>query len=337
MAISGHLNWSDAIGVRVVVRGLGRLPLLGVPQQLHHLRQGRDYVLFRPSLDLLDRQVQNLCQVRVIAQAQLCAHRALTHAAVDQGSHLHLRTSRWHGSAQRGGSTSGAAEHVGSKHMSRHTSGGLNCQNVPGRDRALALGQPDAREAERIRAAKEAELTHGVRVLAYLPKVRDYLEWYLDWYEAEHPTTISKARSEVKRFLERFGHRPIDSIRAVQVEQYKRFRLLDDKAAKETVGKEIRRLKAAFNRGIEWKELDVNPLASVKGPRGVRSVAVKFYDRAAMCRLYRENPGRAPLWLFTAHTGLRRGEIIGMEKSSVVAGRLLVESDPDESGEGRTK
>lgn len=73
--------------------------------------------------------------------------------------------------------------------------------------------------------------------MARLPKVRDYLEWYLDWYEAEHPTTISKARSEVKRFIERFGHRPIDSIRAVEVEQYKRARLLDDKAAKETVGK----------------------------------------------------------------------------------------------------
>lgn len=141
----------------------------------------------------------------------------------------------------------------------------------------------------------------------------------------------------MKRFIERFGHRPIDSIRAVEVEQYKRARLLDDKAAKETVGKEIRRLKAAFNRGVEWKELDVNPLSSVKAPRGVRSVAVKFYDRAAMRRLYRANPGRAPLWLFMAHTGLRRGEIIGLEKSSVVAGRLLVESDPDESGEGRTK
>ncbi len=161
--------------------------------------------------------------------------------------------------------------------------------------------------------------------------------WYLDWYEAEHPTTVSKARSEVKRFIERFGHRSIDSIRAVEVEQYKRSRLLDDKAAKETVGKEIRRLKAAFNRGVEWKELDVNPLASVKAPRGVRSVAVKFYDRAAMRRLYRANPARAPLWLFMAHTGLRRGEIVGLEKSSVVAGRLLVESDPDESGEGRTK
>ena len=87
--------------------------------------------------------------------------------------------------------------------------------------------------------------------MARLPKVHDYLEGYLDWYEAEHPTTISKARSEVRRFIERFGHRPIDSIRAVEVEQYKRSSLLDDKATKETVGKEIRRLYAEFNRRVE--------------------------------------------------------------------------------------
>ena len=170
-----------------------------------------------------------------------------------------------------------------------------------------------------------------------LPKVRDYLDWYLDWYESEHPTTISKARSEMKRFIQHFGHRPIDTIRPVEVEQYKRGRLLDDKAAKETLGEEIRVLKTAFRRGVEWKELDVNPLDSVKAPRGVRSVAVKFYDPQAMRKLYRANTTRAPLWLFLAHTGLRRGEVIGLQKASVVGGRLLVESDPDETGAGRTK
>ena len=152
-----------------------------------------------------------------------------------------------------------------------------------------SIGQLDAREAERVRAAKEAELIHGVRILARLPKVSDYLEWYLDWYESEHPTTISKTRSEMKRFIQRFGNRPIDTIRSVEVEQYKRVRLIDDKAAKETVGKEIRVLKTAFQRGVEWKELDVNPMESVKAPRGVRSVAVKFYDRLAMRKLYRAN------------------------------------------------
>lgn len=163
------------------------------------------------------------------------------------------------------------------------------------------------------------------------------MDWYLDWYEAEHPTTISKARSEMKRFIARFGHRPIDTLRATEIESYKRDRLVKDKAAPETVGKEIRRLAAAFKRGVEWKELDVNPLDGVKAPRGVRDVAVRFYDRSAMRKLYRANRSRAFLWMFLANTGLRRGEVVGLGKSSVIGGRLRIESTPDEDGKGRTK
>ncbi|WDS36191.1 tyrosine-type recombinase/integrase [Pseudoxanthomonas sp.] len=200
-----------------------------------------------------------------------------------------------------------------------------------------SIGKLGKREAEEIRAAKEAELTHGVRILARLPTVRAYLRWYLDWYEAEHPTTAGKARSEVKRFIQKFGHRPIDTLRPMEIEGYKRDRLIGDKAAPETVGKEIRRLQAAFRRGVEWKELDMNPMEATKAPRGVRSVAVRFYDRAAMRKLYRANPDRAPLWLFLAHTGLRRGEVVRLRKSAVVNGRLQVESEPDETGAGRTK
>ncbi|CAD7380681.1 tyrosine-type recombinase/integrase [Xanthomonas arboricola pv. juglandis] len=201
----------------------------------------------------------------------------------------------------------------------------------------ISLGRLGPHEAEEIRAAKEAELTHGVRILARLPLVSAYLDWYLDWYAAEHPTTAGKARSEVKRFVAKFGHRPIDTLRPMEMEGYKRDRLISDKAAPETVGKEIRRLQAAFRRGVKWKELDVNPLEGVKAPRGVRSVAVRFYDRAAMRKLYRANPLRAPLWLFMAHTGLRRGELGNLSKSSVRNNRLLIESIPDQTGKGRTK
>ncbi len=209
--------------------------------------------------------------------------------------------------------------------------------NEGGQRHRVSIGKLGQREAEAIREAKEAELKHGVRILARLPTVRAYLEWYLDWYAAEHPTTAGKARSEVKRFIAKFGHRPIDTLRPVEVEGYKRERLVTHKAAPETVGKEIRRLQAAFRRGIEWKELDANPLEAIKAPRGVRSVAVRFYDRGSMRRLYRANPARAPLWLFMAHTGLRRGELAGLTKASAIGGRLLVESEPDEEGAGRTK
>ncbi|HEY9126618.1 MAG TPA: tyrosine-type recombinase/integrase [Acidobacteriaceae bacterium] len=200
-----------------------------------------------------------------------------------------------------------------------------------------SIGKLSEREAEEYRAAKEAELNFGVRIISTAPPVRDFLISYLDWYKAEHPTTYSKAKSEVKRFIARFGHRPIDSINAFEVEQYKVERLTVDKAAKETVGKEIRRLSAAFKRGIGWKLFDTNPVAGVTAPKGIRSVAVKFYDAKALDALYNANPMRAALWKFMAHTGARRGEMPRLTKDQVVRGRLHIESVPDENDVGRTK
>lgn len=208
-----------------------------------------------------------------------------------------------------------------------------------GRQWRRSLGEIDARAAEAIRAQKEAELTHGVRIIPRLPTVRAYLEWYADWYDAEHPTTGRKLRSEIRPFLQRFGHRPIDSIRPAEVEQWKADRLRE--AAPETVGKELRRIKAAMKRGIEWGEIDANPVGPVKAPRGVRSVAVEFYTTAQLRRLFKASGERAALWEFAAYTGLRRGELAKATKADVArygkARRLRVESTPDDDGSGRTK
>ncbi len=163
------------------------------------------------------------------------------------------------------------------------------------------------------------------------------MSFYLDWYRAEHPTTQGKARSEVKKFIARFEHRPIDSLRPVEMERYKADRLTVDKAAPETVGKEVRRLQAAFWRGVKWKELDFNPLEEVTAPHGVRSVAVRFYSKEAMQALYAANAAGAPLWRFMAHTGLRRGDMVKLTRANVIGTRLRIESEPDGSGAGRTK
>lgn len=205
-----------------------------------------------------------------------------------------------------------------------------------GRQVRLSNGAVDTQEAKRIRSAKEAELTHRVRILARLPIVKADLEWYLDWYDAEHPMTGKKARSEVKQFIESFVHRPIDTLRATEMEGYKRDRLKKDRAAPGTVGKKMRRLKSAFNRGVEWGELDMNPLAKVKAPRGVRSVAVRFYSAVDMAILYKACPARAALWAFMAHTGVWRGEMCKMVWGDVANGLLRIESEPDEDGDGRT-
>lgn len=164
------------------------------------------------------------------------------------------------------------------------------------------------------------------------------MEFYAEWYKAEHPTTWKRLAIEIKPFMRAFGTRHIDTIRAVEVETWKAERLKT--RAPETVGKELRRFKAAFKRGVQWKEIDCNPVEHVSAPRGVRSVAVKFYTAGEVERLAKTP--RGPLWRFLACTGLRRSEAVRVVQSTDVLADgartvIRVESIPDEKGEGRTK
>lgn len=162
------------------------------------------------------------------------------------------------------------------------------------------------------------------------------MDFYADWYAAEHPTTHKRLLSEVKPLLAMFGHRPIDTIRPAEIVAWKSSRLRTK--APETVGKELRRFKSALNLGMEWGEIDANPFRTVAAPRGARSVAVRFYTAGEVGRLAETR--RGPLWRFLACTGLRRGEAVkAVQSRDVVADGaqtvIRVESEPD--GRGRTK
>lgn len=170
------------------------------------------------------------------------------------------------------------------------------------------------------------------------PTLAAFMDHYAEWYQAEHPTTHKQLLKDINPFLAKFGHRPIDSLKAPEIETWKVTRLKTH--ARETVGKELRRFKAAFNRGVEWEMLEANPLKGVKAPRGVRSVAVRFYTVGEVGRLAQTR--RGALWRFLACTGLRRGEAVKVVQSrDVVADGAMtvirVESTPDASGKGRTK
>jgi len=164
------------------------------------------------------------------------------------------------------------------------------------------------------------------------------MDFYADWYKAEHPTTARTFGYEIKPLLARFGMRPIDTLRPAEIEQWKAERLRE--RAPETVGKELRRFKAAMKRGMDWGEIDTNPFKGVSAPRGARSKAVRFYTVGEVARLAETR--RGPLWRFLACTGLRRGEAVRVVQSrDVVADGtttvIRVESDPDATGKGRTK
>lgn len=183
-----------------------------------------------------------------------------------------------------------------------------------GRTYRRSLLTDDRDEADRVRIAKAAELATGARILATAPIWRDWVARYLDWFEDSHPADKS-ARSGMRPWTAKFGMRQMDAISTGDLQRFATERLRD--RAPETVGREVRAIKAMYRRGVRWKELPTNPAADLEVPRGVRSVAVEFYEVADLRKLYEASERYRWIWQFLANTGLRRTEALRARRSHI--------------------
>lgn len=192
-----------------------------------------------------------------------------------------------------------------------------------------SLGKIEKRAAEKVRSEKEAQLTLGIAPENPSFSVAEVIDDYCDWQFNERGT--KKRRYELKHARRALGHHYADSMPPRAIEEHKLDRL---KVAKpETVGKEIRILKAALQRALDLEMIKRNPAAKVKAPRGVTSKAVPYFTKAQLEKLYKADKESAPLWRFLANTGLRRAEFAKAKRSDVHGDVIRVES----TEEGRTK
>lgn len=192
-----------------------------------------------------------------------------------------------------------------------------------------SLGKIEGRAAEKIRREKAAELTLGIAPAATSPTLAEWIEDYVEWQTVEKGSR--KRASELAHVKAKLGHHHIASLPARLVETFKIDRLRVAKP--ETVGKEIRILKAAMNRAVALGVIDVNPIARISPPRGILSQAVEFYSEQQLGALYKADKELGNVWKFLANTGLRRAEFAKARRRDIVKDRLRVES----TEEGRTK
>lgn len=80
--LSGGIDGPNAVGVGILVRGLGGGLWLSTEQPLD-LRQGWESALFGPCLDLLGRKLEQGGQVPIVCDAKPRTQRAFAHSAVD--------------------------------------------------------------------------------------------------------------------------------------------------------------------------------------------------------------------------------------------------------------
>jgi integrase len=77
----------------------------------------------------------------------------------------------------------------------------------------------------------------------------------------------------------------------------------------ETAAKELRTLKAVFNKAVKWgRGITESPAKEIKPPKNRRSSPIHWYSREELARLYSDEIEYAPTWRLMANTGMRRTE-----------------------------
>ena len=174
-------------------------------------------------------------------------------------------------------------------------------------------------DALKIKAQIEADLAFGKFGLQNDRLKKYYWSQLLNRYRKysnrnKSPKTTDREENvftAFNKFLS--GDTPLDDISSESIEIYKE-RWLKGGISPATVSIELRVLKTVFNKAIEWKFININPVWKVKIPKS-EDVTVRFLRKEEIDKLIQviEDDKNTPflrLILAYLHTGARRNEIL---------------------------
>jgi integrase len=147
------------------------------------------------------------------------------------------------------------------------------------------------------------------------------LKGFFDEFLAYASATFAQRNVEnyqrvFKHALSFFGNKDLDLISSHDLEKFKIWRLSE--ASPTTVNIDLKTLKAALNKAVEWEMLPKNPCSRVSPVRvPMRSPA--FLTQAEFEKLYFAIQERwlKDIVLFAVLTGMRQGEIINLQWKNV--------------------
>lgn len=183
------------------------------------------------------------------------------------------------------------------------------------------------REAEKLLDLFSAEVLKGQYVEPSKLTFKDFAErWLRDYAEPNlAPKTVFRYRQLLEsRILPAMGHLKMEEIKPVHLlEFYKNLQeegiRLDGKPgvlSEQTILHHHRLLSAIFNDAVEWQVIPSNPASRVKPPK-VKRKRARYYEEEQVAvllkALEKESLKHKTLVVLALSTGLRRGEIMGLE------------------------
>lgn len=209
----------------------------------------------------------------------------------------------------------------------------------------LTLEQARRTARSRINGAKNGEIPEP-QIRSRIPKLKKFLDdHYNDWAESSQKSGKANCQRIRAAFSEFQGKR-IDKLTPWQIDKWKSDRKRSGTSAA-TINRDLRMLRAALNKAVDWGLMDSNPIRTVKLLKGGDNSRVRYLSAAETQRLmkaldaresnkrvkrasgnqWRSERGRKqlptvkgqeytdhikPMVLLSLHTGLRFGEITSL-------------------------
>jgi integrase len=175
--------------------------------------------------------------------------------------------------------------------------------------------------------AKIAKKTFKVEEISSDKKVylKQFAHEYLG-YSGTHkaPKTVLRDQLTLKTFMNQVGDRTLTTIDHKLIDQYLNSRAQSVK--KSTVNIELRHLKAAFSKGVQWGYIEKNPFGQVR-PFRIPESAPLFFAEAEILNLLKsiEEHWLKEIVIFAMNTGVRIGELINLEWSDIDFGKRVIQ------------
>lgn len=182
-------------------------------------------------------------------------------------------------------------------------------------------------EAQKELALFISEIETGQALSAKKMRLRDYAEFWINNYAIPNlsPKTYERYKSMLKtRILPYLGNMYLDKIQPMQL-MYLYQELSEctytrknetHKLSSKTILEHHRLLHSMLQQAVYWQMIPYNPASRVRPPKA-KKPNINFYDDAQTIALIKALEGEElkfrVIILLTIFTGLRRGEVLGLE------------------------
>jgi len=200
-----------------------------------------------------------------------------------------------------------------------------------GKRQQVSLGKVSKKEAEIALKRKEYELLKG-GVTSSRVTVEAFVDGeFLRYYEPRvTKATFERGQGILKnQILPRFGGDILGQIDPRKVEMWQQTRM-KDKAAPETINKELNLLRNLVHRAQEWGLISKDPIKYVKDVKNRRSKPFNFYTVNQLNLIYEAADVYQYAWQLMANTGMRRGEAGQLKWSDISEDTIHVVSTEEE-------